>query len=91
MKDRDLLRTHHTLEHLQASSMMIGEEFLAGFEEVEKIDRPAVSCFGSARAPEGSRPYAAARRKCPPIMTRRAPCHPPAATPLGHRSNWTEA
>ena len=61
MKDRDLLRTHHTLEHLQASSMMIGEEFLAGFEEVEKIDRPAVSCFGSARAPEGSRPYAVAR------------------------------
>ena len=27
----------------------------AGFEAVEKIDRPAVSCFGSARALEGSR------------------------------------
>jgi uncharacterized protein (TIGR00730 family) len=61
MKDRDLLRTHHTLEHLRANSKMIGEEFLAGFEEVEKIDRPAVSCFGSARVPEGSRPYAVAR------------------------------
>src|SRR5213075_2951797 len=58
---RDLLRTHHTLEHLQASSKLIGEEFLSGFEEVEKIDRPAVSCFGSARASEGSRPYAVAR------------------------------
>jgi uncharacterized protein (TIGR00730 family) len=61
MQDRDLLRTHHSLEHLRASSKMIGEEFLAGFEEVEKIDRPAVSCFGSARSPEGSRPYAVAR------------------------------
>jgi len=61
VQDRDLLRTHHTLEHLQASSKLIGEEFLSGFEEVEKIDRPAVSCFGSARASEGSRPYAVAR------------------------------
>jgi uncharacterized protein (TIGR00730 family) len=61
VQDRDLLRTHHTLEHLRAHSKSIGQEFLAGFEEVEKIDRPAVSCFGSARAPEGSRPYAVAR------------------------------
>jgi uncharacterized protein (TIGR00730 family) len=61
VQDRDLLQTHHTLEHLRARSKMIGEEFLAGFEEVEKIDRPAVSCFGSARAPEGSEPYAIAR------------------------------
>jgi uncharacterized protein (TIGR00730 family) len=61
MQDRDLFRTHHTLEHLQARSRAIGEEFLAGFEVVERIDRPAVSCFGSARAPEGSRPYELAR------------------------------
>jgi len=57
MQDRELLQTHHSLEHLRARSKEIGAEFLTGFECVEKIDRPAVSCFGSARAPEGSRPY----------------------------------
>src|SRR5438552_3993276 len=61
MQDRELLQTHHTLEHLRERSKAIGEEFLTGFEEVEKIDRPAVSCFGSARAPEGSQPYELAR------------------------------
>jgi uncharacterized protein (TIGR00730 family) len=61
MKDRDLLATHHTLEHLRRNSKEIGEEFLAGFEEVEKIDRPAVSIFGSARAPQESQPYELAR------------------------------
>ena len=61
MKDRDVLQTHHSLQHLRRNSEAIGHEFLAGFEAVEKIDRPAVSCFGSARAPEGSRPYEAAR------------------------------
>jgi uncharacterized protein (TIGR00730 family) len=61
MEDRDLLQTHHTLEHLRARSKSIGGEFLAGFEAVERIDRPAVSCFGSARAREGSQPYELAR------------------------------
>ena len=61
MKDRDVLKTHHSLAHLRRSSEAIGEEFFAGFEAVEKIDRPAVSCFGSARAPEGSPPYEIAR------------------------------
>ena len=61
MRDRDLLATHHSLEHLRRSSEAIGREFLTGFEAVEKIDRPAVSCFGSARAPEDSRAYALAR------------------------------
>ena len=61
MQDRDLLETHHALEYLREKSKSIGEEFLAGFEKVEQIDRPAVSCFGSARVPEGSRPYELAR------------------------------
>lgn len=61
MEDRDLLQTHHGLAYLHEKSKAIGEEFLAGFEEVERIDRPAVSCFGSARVPEGSRPYELAR------------------------------
>jgi uncharacterized protein (TIGR00730 family) len=61
MQDRELLQSHHSLEYLREKSKTIGQEFLAGFEEVEKIDRPAVSCFGSARVPEGSRPYETAR------------------------------
>src|SRR3989440_11066576 len=60
-QDRSLLQTHHSLEYLKERSVMIGDEFFAGFEAVERIDRPAVSCFGSARSPEGSRPYELAR------------------------------
>ena len=61
MQDRDLLQTHHEAEQLREHSESIGREFLSGFEAVEQIDRPAVSCFGSARAPAGSRPYELAR------------------------------
>jgi uncharacterized protein (TIGR00730 family) len=45
---------------------LIASEFLAGFEAVDKIDRPAVSIFGSARVAEGSAVYNAARKvgKC---------------------------
>jgi uncharacterized protein (TIGR00730 family) len=62
MQDRELLQSHHAPEDLQAHSESIGDEFLAGFEAVEKIDRPAVSCFGSARSPEGSPAYELARQ-----------------------------
>ncbi|MFL5959052.1 MAG: TIGR00730 family Rossman fold protein [Gaiellaceae bacterium] len=61
MQDRDLLRTHHAEEDLRRHTESIGNEFLSGFEAVERIDRPAVSCFGSARSPAGSRPYELAR------------------------------
>ena len=61
MQDRELLQTHHTLERLRAHSTSIGDEFFDGFEAVEKIDRPAISCFGSARSTEGSKPYELAR------------------------------
>jgi uncharacterized protein (TIGR00730 family) len=61
MKDRELFRTHHPEEDLRRKTEEIGREFLAGFEAVERIDRPAVSCFGSARVKEGSRPYELAR------------------------------
>jgi hypothetical protein len=60
-QDRDLLQTHHAEAELVRHTESIGREFLQGFEAVEKIDRPAVSCFGSARTPEDSRPYALAR------------------------------
>jgi uncharacterized protein (TIGR00730 family) len=45
----------------QTDVALIAAEFLAGFEAVDAIDRPAVSVFGSARATEGSPVYAAAR------------------------------
>jgi uncharacterized protein (TIGR00730 family) len=40
---------------------LIAAEFLAGFQAVEEVARPAVSVFGSARVPENSPVYAAAR------------------------------
>src|SRR3989440_6386752 len=39
----------------------IADEFRQGFEAVEKIDRPAVTIFGSARIGEDHPAYAAAR------------------------------
>jgi uncharacterized protein (TIGR00730 family) len=39
----------------------IADEFLMGFQTVERIDRPAVSIFGSARIDESHPAYAAAR------------------------------
>jgi uncharacterized protein (TIGR00730 family) len=59
-QDRDLLQ-HHATEDLQRHTESIGREFLTGFECVERIDRPAVSFFGSARAAEGSPPCELAR------------------------------
>jgi uncharacterized protein (TIGR00730 family) len=46
---------------IDASVAKIAAEFKAGFEKVAQIDRPAVAMFGSARVPEGSLPYEAAR------------------------------
>jgi uncharacterized protein (TIGR00730 family) len=40
---------------------LIAAEFLAGFQAVDRIDRPAVSIFGSARVVEGTPLYEAAR------------------------------
>ena len=44
-----------------ADVSLIAAEFLAGFQLVRKIDRPAVSIFGSARVQEGSATYESAR------------------------------
>jgi len=48
-------------EPLAADVSLIASEFLAGFQLIQKIDRPAVSIFGSARILEGSATYEAAR------------------------------
>jgi uncharacterized protein (TIGR00730 family) len=61
VEDWHLLQTHQSADEMERHAERIGAEFLAGFEAVEKIDRPAVSFFGSARVKEGSRPYDLAR------------------------------
>jgi uncharacterized protein (TIGR00730 family) len=57
--DRQLLRRRH--ETLASDVSLIASEFLAGFQKVQEIDRPAVSIFGSARVREGSEVYDRAR------------------------------
>ena len=56
-----MLEAHESPEQLRRHTAAIADEFLVGFEAVDKIDRPAVSMFGSARVHEGSAPYEAAR------------------------------
>jgi uncharacterized protein (TIGR00730 family) len=57
--DRLLLRRTH--ETLASDVSLIASEFLAGFQAVRRIDRPAVTVFGSARVGAGSPTYEAAR------------------------------
>ncbi len=57
--DRRVLE--RTEETLAADVSLIASEFLAGFQAVGRIDRPAVSIFGSARVLEGSPTYELAR------------------------------
>ncbi len=51
-------RTH---EPLAADVSLIASEFLAGFQLVQRIDRPAVSIFGSARVGPDTETYERAR------------------------------
>jgi hypothetical protein len=60
--DRELLdRPHQDQDELRENTARIAEEFYMGFQAVERIDRPAVSMFGSARIPDGSPEYEYAR------------------------------
>src|SRR5207249_8641430 len=62
IEDRQLLdQTHQPADELRAHTAVIADEFLRGFATVDRIDRPAVSIFGSARVATGSATYAAAR------------------------------
>ena len=56
--DRRLLRRTDTLI---SDVSLIAAEFLAGFQAIQQIDRPAVSIFGSARIAEKTPTYEAAR------------------------------
>ena len=57
--DRRLLNTE--LPDPASAVERIADEFRAGFEMIEKIRRPAVTTFGSARVREGHPCYTAAR------------------------------
>jgi uncharacterized protein (TIGR00730 family) len=62
MDDQRLLdRPHQDQDELRENTARIAEEFYMGFQAVERIDRPAVSMFGSARIAEGSPEYEYAR------------------------------
>jgi uncharacterized protein (TIGR00730 family) len=58
-EDRRLLERTH--EDIATDVSLIASEFLSGFQTVLRIDRPAVSIFGSARVGEGSEHYRLAR------------------------------
>jgi uncharacterized protein (TIGR00730 family) len=59
MDDRRVLERTH--EDLATDVSLIAAEFLSGFQAVARIDRPAVTIFGSARVDEGSPEYELAR------------------------------
>src|SRR6185437_13391185 len=59
MEDRRMLERREG--DLAGDAERIGEEFLEGFQAVERIDRPAITVFGSARITEQNPVYAEAR------------------------------
>jgi uncharacterized protein (TIGR00730 family) len=59
MQDRLVLERTH--EDIATDVSIIAAEFLAGFQAVLRIDRPAVTIFGSARVDDASASYRAAR------------------------------
>jgi uncharacterized protein (TIGR00730 family) len=62
MEDRRLLdRREEPPDELERHVQLIAQEFREGFEAVERIDRPAVTIFGSARVREGDAIYEQAR------------------------------
>jgi uncharacterized protein (TIGR00730 family) len=62
LEDLRLLdRPHESPEELEHHVQSIAAEFREGFRAVERIDRPAVAIFGSARIREGDPTYGHAR------------------------------
>jgi uncharacterized protein (TIGR00730 family) len=62
MEDRRLLdRREEPSDELERHVALIAQEFRVGFEAVDRIDRPAVTIFGSARVREGDPSYDQAR------------------------------
>ena len=61
MEDRRILSSDEKAADLERHVEMIAQEFRDGFEAVDKIDRPAVTIFGSARVPQDDPAYVHAR------------------------------
>ena len=60
-RDQDRAILGRTESDLDRHVAMIADEFRMGFEAVEKIDRPAVTVYGSARIISGDPAYERAR------------------------------
>jgi uncharacterized protein (TIGR00730 family) len=58
-EDRDVLDSE--VADVEEHVARIAADFRGGFEAVARIDRPAVTIFGSARTPAGTKPYEEAR------------------------------
>jgi uncharacterized protein (TIGR00730 family) len=61
MEDQRILASEETVYDLDRHVGMIAAEFREGFETVDRIKKPAVTIFGSARVSEGDPPYEQAR------------------------------
>ena len=61
MEDQRILSADEPAAEIEDHVQRIAQEFRMGFEAVDKIDRPAVTIFGSARVREGEPSYEQAR------------------------------
>ena len=61
MEDRQILSSETTVYDIDRHVGMIAQEFRDGFEAVDRIRKPAVTMFGSARVREGDQRYELAR------------------------------
>jgi len=61
VEDRRILSSEEKASDLERHVAMIAHEFREGFEAVDRIDRPAVTIFGSARVGDDDPAYANAR------------------------------
>jgi uncharacterized protein (TIGR00730 family) len=61
MEDQRILSADEKAADLERHVALIAQEFREGFEAVDKIDRPAVTIFGSARIREDDPAYTNAR------------------------------
>jgi uncharacterized protein (TIGR00730 family) len=61
MEDQRILSAEESPAEIEEHVQRIADEFRMGFEAVSRIDRPAVTLFGSARVHDGDAPYEQAR------------------------------
>jgi uncharacterized protein (TIGR00730 family) len=61
VEDRRILTADEKAADLERHVGLIAHEFREGFEAIDRIDRPAVTIFGSARVREGAAAYEDAR------------------------------